>query len=665
MAVESQIERASESRDSIPPIPPPVRKRRLWKWIVPIALIGGLMWGGVAFYPDLLKLGKSDEGSGALTYQVGRNPLQVTVTADGNVESASNIEVKCRVAGGSTILWIVEDGKIVEEGEEIVKLDTASIDDKLNSQRIVYEKALATEIQAQQDLEAAKITVKEYEEGTYIEQLKQVEADIQIALENLRSAENQLKYSKRMMRKGFVSSLQRDADEFGVERAKLDLDAANMKKKVLVEFTKQKTFKDLEAKREAAAARLRSEQAGLQLEKARLDRLQDQLKNCVIVAPKKGMVVYANDAGGGRFGPTQQAQVEEGAMIRESQALVRLPDLSKMRVKVTIHESHIDQIRPGLPARIVIQDQEYAGKVISVANQPQPGSWYSARVKEYATTISIGGENSGLKPGMTAKVTILIDNLSDALTVPVSAVVEQRGQFFCWAKTQQGPQRRPLKLGRTNDKLIEVVDGVKEGEEVYRNPRAVVEEARQEPPFEKQSEDAKITSAGGANSVAEPSGAEKPAKGAPAAAEASPRAQTPSPAAPPGAAAQGPMVAEPRGAEPRSEGPPGESTRRGGRGSFDLMQFDKDGDKKLSKEELPERMQGLFERMDSNGDGFIDATEIAEMRKRFGNRGDRPPGVPGVPGGGGPPGGGPKDGAGRGEGSSEESRPGGTGGTPP
>lgn len=654
MAAESPIERAGDPSASIIPIQTPALKRRAWQFLLLIALLGGLIWGGVTFYPHLFNLGKSEDGRGALTYQVSRNPLQVTVTADGNVESASNIEVKCRVAGGSTILWIVEDGKIVEEGEEIVRLDTASIDDKLNSQRIVYEKALATEIQAQEDLEAAKITVKEYEEGTLVQQLKQVEAEIQIALENLRSAENQLKYSKRMVRKGFVSSLQREADEFGVERAKLDLDAANTKKKVLVEFTKQKTLKDLVAKREAAAARLRSEQAGLQLEKARLERLQDQLKNCVILAPKKGMVVYANDTGGGRFGPMQQAQVEEGAMVRESQALVRLPDLSKMRVKVTIHESRVDQIRPGLPARIVIQDQEYAGKVISIANQPQPGSWYSARVKEYATTVSIDGETSGLRPGMTAKVTILIDSLNDALTVPVSAVVEQRGQFFCWAKSPQGPQRRPLKLGRTNDKLIEVLDGVREGEEVFRNPRAVVEEARQEPPFENQSEDAKFSAAGVANSVPEPSGAEKSAKGAPDAAEASPRAQAPSTAAPPGAGANGPP-----GMEARGEGPPGESARRGGRGSFDLMRLDKDGDKKLSREELPERMQGRFEQLDSNHDGFIDAAEAAEMRRRFSG------GSPGGPGGDGPGSGGPKEGAGLGEGSSEEGRPGGTGGTPP
>jgi collagen type III alpha len=57
------------------------------------------------------------------------------------------------------------------------------------------------------------------------------------------------------------------------------------------------------------------------------------------------------------------------------------------------------------------------------------------------------------------------------------------------------------------------------------------------------------------------------------------------------------------------------------------MQFDKDGDKKLSRDELPEFLQSRFERMDTNGDGFIDAGELAELRAKMkSGGGGRPPG---------------------------------------
>lgn len=604
--------------------------------------------GGAAAYGLLTSFGEP-KTDGALTYRASREPLQVTVVADGNVESASNLEVKCRVAGGSTILWIVEDGKVVQEGDEIVKLDTSAIDDKLNAQRITYEKALATQIQAQEDLAAATISVKEYEEGTFVETLKLAESAVQIALENLRTAENQLNYSMRMVRKGFVGSLQREADEFAVQRAKLDLEAANLKKQVLVDFTKPKTLKDLEAKRDAAAARLRSEEASLKLEKARLDRLQEQLKNCIITAPKAGMVVYANDSRSSRFGSSgQSSQVEEGAMVRESQALVRLPDLSKMQVKVTIHESRIDQVRPGLAARVVIQDQEYPGRVLNVANQPQAASWYSASVKEYATIVAIEGQTGVLKPGMTAKVSILISEAKDALVVPVSSVVEQRGKFFAWTRDPGGKtERRELKLGRTNDKLIEVIDGVKQGDEVLRNPRAMVADARTDEPFEQQVGDTQFKSSADKGASDTPPAPGAPANGAapgPAARENGNKG----PEGSPPAAAAGKLPGAPvilqegkgaasaagdRKAPPGEEkaaggggGPGGEpGSKRGGRGNFDPLQFDKDGDKKLSREELPEFLQSRFDSLDLNSDGSLDDSEIAKWRSSRSSSKSRPP----------------------------------------
>jgi hypothetical protein len=69
------------------------------------------------------------------------------------------------------------------------------------------------------------------------------------------------------------------------------------------------------------------------------------------------------------------------------------------------------------------------------------------------------------------------------------------------------------------------------------------------------------------------------------------------------------------------------------------MQFDADKDGKVSREEAPEPMRNFFDRMDSNSDGFIDAEEIASMRRRFSEGGGGPPG--GGPGAGGPGGGGP------------------------
>lgn len=588
-------------------------RRRTGRVLLGLLLLGLLAAGGAYVLPQLAEMTTRPSQTGVLTYTVARNNVLVTLTEDGNLESASNIDVKCAVAGGGTILWIAEEGKYVEEGEVLVRLDTANIEEQLSSQKIAVEKALATKIQAQETYAAAAIAVREYEQSVFVQALKTVEAEIRVAEENLRSARNILEYTDRMVRKGFATALQREADQFAVERAQLDLEAALTRKTGLVEFTKPKMLKELEAAREAAAAQARSDEAAYELEVARLERLKLQLANCVITAPQRGMVIYANDASRRRSSGSSDVQIQEGAVVRDGQAIIRLPDLSRMQVRVAVHESRVDQLKPGMPARIVVQEKEYRGKVLSVANQPEPGSWFSANVKEYATTVSIDDQTNGLRPGQTAHVEILIADLRDVLTVPVSAVVSQRSGYHCWVQTPAGYERRELQLGQTNDKLVEVIDGVKEGDEVLRNPRAVVPDARKDAP--------------GGDDLHEDSRFEDAAPGAPP----SDGGSSPSTSGrfPPGA------VGRPVGAA-GGEGGPSAGPRPVAGGNFNLMQFDADGDGRISRAEAPERMQAGFDRIDADGDGYLSAAEIRELRMRQGGSGGDGTRASSGPGGGAP-----------------------------
>jgi collagen type III alpha len=70
------------------------------------------------------------------------------------------------------------------------------------------------------------------------------------------------------------------------------------------------------------------------------------------------------------------------------------------------------------------------------------------------------------------------------------------------------------------------------------------------------------------------------------------------------------------GNAPAAGGNAAEGKQKGGRGNMDLMSFDKDGDKKVSKDEAPEQMKSFFDRIDSNSDGFIDVKEAAEAKRR-------------------------------------------------
>lgn len=601
-------------------------------FVVVIGVLGGLAYGAREYIGSL----QTKNTSSLMTHKVAPGELLVTVTEDGNMESASNVEIKCQVAGGSSILWIVPDGTFVKKGDKLVELDASSLEEQINTQKIAFEKARAAMIEAEKDFEVAKISVEEYLQGIFKKELQDADAAITIAMENLRTAQNAKAHSERMFRKGYVSSLEVESQQFGVQRADLELNAAKTARDVLVRFTKRKTLEDLESKRDTAKTKAESQRSSFELEEARLKRLQDQKKNCLIVAPQDGMVVYANERG--RFGQSGTT-VEEGASVRERQTILRLPDLGQMQVKVKVHETKVENLRRGMRARIEIQDRELQGEVTAIANQPEQTSWWSASVKEYATTVKIDGEPESLKPGMTAEVEILIAHLKDILSIPVAAVVTQRGKHLCWVQNPTGYQKRNLLLGLSNDQFVEVKDGLKAGDEVILNPRAVIAEASEG--NDDEAEEIDVSKKFGQSS------AKKKSPGASASGSGRPGSGSGRPGGGSGRPGGGTAQAGGRPGAGGAAGGGGGQGRGGGRSrsgrSFDLMAYDKDKDGKVSKEEAPERMRAFFDRMDPNKDGFIDKKEIEAMKKRYSGRGGGGGGRGGRPGGGaggGRPGGG-------------------------
>ena len=194
----------SSSNGATPSRPQSRKSRGMGKFamLAIAAMVVFLLGSTIVFFPGVVGYSGGSDVSDASTQRVSRGRLLVTVTEDGNLESASNVEVRCQVAGGGTIIWIIPDGSMVEAGQELVRLDQSVIEDQLNTQKIAYEKAVATKIQADEDFAAASIAVKEYDLGTYLKDLQSAESQIKIAMENMRSAENTLSHTERMFPKG-------------------------------------------------------------------------------------------------------------------------------------------------------------------------------------------------------------------------------------------------------------------------------------------------------------------------------------------------------------------------------------------------------------------------------------------------------------------------------
>ncbi|MEX2185199.1 MAG: HlyD family efflux transporter periplasmic adaptor subunit [Pirellulales bacterium] len=324
------------------------------------------------------------ESGPQLTHTIARRDVIVSVTEQGTLESSDNTEIKCKVRGTNTVLWVIDAGTEVKPGDELVKLDTSTIEDNINQQKIAYQRALATHTQSQADTAVAKIAITEYVEGTYRAALKTLEKDLAIGEANLRAAKTILDHSRRMFKRGYVSELEVERNEFTLKQSNLELELKKTEIDVLMRFTKAKQMEVLESALKAAEAKLASDKASLDLEKARLDREEQQLENCVILASAGGMVIYPSAAQW-----KETPDIEEGANVREDQLLLMIPDLTKMQVKVGIHESKVDRIKKGMPAIVRLRDETIDGKVASVASVTRPAGWWTGNVVKYDTIVEL------------------------------------------------------------------------------------------------------------------------------------------------------------------------------------------------------------------------------------------------------------------------------------
>ncbi len=156
--------------------------------------------------------------------------------------------------------------------------------------------------------------------------------------------------------------------------------------------------------------------------------------------------------------------------MRERQAIITIPDMTRMAVNVKIHESYIKKVRKGQKAKITIDafpDQTLTGEVTKVAVLPDSQNrWMNPDMKVYQTTIAIEGTYDWIKPGMSAKVEVLVNRIEDCVYVPLQSVEFDGGKQFCYVLRGSKPERREVTAGDFNDEFIELKTGLKEGERV-------------------------------------------------------------------------------------------------------------------------------------------------------------------------------------------------------
>ena len=109
-----------------------------------------------------------------------------------------------------------------------------------------------------------------------------------------------------------------------------------------------------------------------------------------------------------------------------------------------------------------------------MAPLPDSTNFFSSDIKVYTTKVKIDKPLPGLKPGMTAQVEILVDRKTDVLTVPVLAVLQFHGKDHVSKKVDDRFVETEVELGVSNEKYVEVLKGLKEGDVVAMSPMSLM-----------------------------------------------------------------------------------------------------------------------------------------------------------------------------------------------
>lgn len=561
-----------------------------------------------------------------ITTSVSKGGFDHIVMEQGEIESSSNIEVACQVksrgGSGTSILWAIDEGTRVKKGDKLVELDSSSLEDLLNAEKLLVIGAEANVTTATAAVEQAKIARQEYLEGVFKTEERTIKSEMAVAEQDLRKAKLAMQSTERLVAKGLVNSLQMEADKFAVANAQNMLEGAEGRLRVLQNLTRQKFLVQYDSDIEAAEATLSAMRSELAEKQREYADLEQQLENCVIYAPAEGVVVHANKfssrGGGAEF------VVEEGATVRERQALINLPDPTKMQVKCTVNESRITLITPGMPVKIRIDalpDADLRGVVTKVNRYAEPGSWFSSSVKEYAVLVRIIDPPENIRTGMTAETQIFVEQLEEAIQVPIQGLYQHGEEMY--SLVQKGEDKfetRLVKVNATNDTSASISEGLEADENVILNLREhlnLMDLPELTADDNSDLKDIRRENNSGAFQADGPSGG-GPGQRGPGGGPGGP-----------GGGGRGPGGGGGRGGPGAGGGAGGFGG--GGRPSVDAIvkmsmeRADTDGDGKLSKDEIQSidaQRRGGVEAADADGDGVVTKQELTtSIKARMGGGG--------------------------------------------
>jgi len=407
--------------------PPNVPMKKLkgpWKWAFILALIvlaAFVLYRGWASTQK--RSGAQRTGRGDIPVQVSPavlKPLTYSLTTTGDIAPLQQVDLYPKVSGYLERIN-VHLGDSVKQGQVIAQIDRTDFVQKVK--------------EAEAKLAHAKAQLSEIEAGTRAEELRQAEEAVRQAQSRFDNAKLHRERIEALFKRQVISKKEADIAEMEYTVAEAQLAASQQHLKMLREGARQEV-------REASQAKMKEMEAILAQERIRLE-------NTLIRAPFHGEII--------------RKHVDPGALVSPSTPLVTLVHTETLKIVANVLERDIPLIKIGMKAKIRTEaypDKIFEGKVVRL------NTALELATRTLQAEIYIPNPGRLLKPGMFSKLEVVLSEKPEALVIPRHAVVEERGTKSVFIVKGNQALRKSVVTGHEQDQLVEVLEGLSEGDQV-------------------------------------------------------------------------------------------------------------------------------------------------------------------------------------------------------
>jgi HlyD family secretion protein len=353
--------------------------------------------------------------------KVERLDLARSVVATGKIQPVTQVEIKSKASGIIQKLPF-NVGDVVRRGQVICELDQNDLLPALRQQQAALHVAEANLRSAQADYERYKVDAKG--------------ADLPFLKRDMDRAHT-------LFTNGLIAQSARDEADKNYQIA------ANQQESAAANLGSAK----------AAIARA---QAALEQQQAAVAAAEENLRNATIFSPIDG-VVLSRDS---EVGTAVSSILQVGS---SATTIMTVGDLNEVYVKGKVDESDVGHVYLGQPARIKIEsfkDQPFTGKVTKIS----PMGVEKDNVTTFEVRVSISNDRHILKAQMSANAEIVLEEHKGVLAIPEGAVLYNKDRSTAVeipdAINETGKRKLAVKLGISNGAKTEILNGLKEGQQV-------------------------------------------------------------------------------------------------------------------------------------------------------------------------------------------------------